>query len=82
MATIQVQIDDSVQAEAAETLATMGLSVTDVVRMLLENIATEHSLPFAIPNAETIQAMLELKQDGQKRFNSIESLIADLNADD
>lgn len=82
MATITVQIDESVQVEATETLATMGLSVADAVRMLLENIATEHRLPFAIPNAETIQAMHELEQGELLRFNSIESLMVDLNADD
>jgi DNA-damage-inducible protein J len=82
MATIIVEIDESVQAEATETLATMGLSVADAVRMLLENIAVEHTLPFAIPNAETIEAMAELEQGKGKRFDSIKSLMADLNADD
>lgn len=82
MATITFQIDESVQVEATETLATMGLSVADAVRMLLENIATEHRLPFAIPNAETMQAMLELEQGSGLRFDNITSLMADLNADD
>jgi len=82
MVTITVQIDDTVKAEATETLATMGLSISDAVRMLLENIATEHTLPFVIPNAETLQAMQELERGGLKRFDSIESLMADLNAED
>ncbi|GAB6142191.1 hypothetical protein JCM14076_29200 [Methylosoma difficile] len=80
MATITFQIDESVQIEATETLATMGLSVADVVCMLLENIATEHRLPFAIPNAETMQAMHELEQGGGLGFDSIKFLMADLNA--
>jgi DNA-damage-inducible protein J len=82
MATITFQIDESIQVEATETLATMGLSVADAVRMLLENIAAEHRLPFTIPNAETMQAMLELEQGDGLRFDSIKSLLADLNADD
>jgi len=78
MATITFQIDESVQIEATETLATMGLSVADAVRMLLENIAA----PFAIPNPETMQAMHELEQGDGLRFDSIKYLMADLNADD
>ena len=35
-----------------------------------------------VPNAETIAAIEELERGGGKSFNSIEELMADLNADD
>lgn len=34
------------------------------------------------PNQETIDAMNEVKRGGLRKFNSIEELMADLNADD
>ena len=81
---VHVRVDEQVKAQAAETLATMGLSVSDAVRMMLVRVADDKAMPFDIrvPNAETIAAMRELDEGRGKCFNSIEALIADLNADD
>ncbi len=81
---IHVRIDEQVKAKAAASLAAMGLSVSDAVRMLLVRIATEQALPFEIraPNAETITAIQELEAGDGRRFDSVEALMADLNADD
>ena len=81
---VHVRVDGQVKAQAAETLATMGLSVSDAVRMMLVRVASDKAMPFDInmPNAETISAMRELDEGREKSFNSIEALMADLNADD
>ena len=81
---VHVRVDEQVKAQAAKTLATMGLSVSDAVRMMLVRVAAEKALPFdvRVPNAETIAAMKELDEGGGKRFDSVEALMADLNADD
>jgi DNA-damage-inducible protein J len=81
---IHVRVDEQVKAKAAANLAAMGLSVSDAVRMLLVRVATEQALPFEIraPNAETITAIQELEAGGGTRFESVEALMADLNADD
>ena len=81
---VHVRVDEQVKAQAAETLAAMGLSVSDAVRMMLVRVAAEKAMPFDIrvPNAETITAKRELDEGGGKSFNSIEALMADLNADD
>ncbi len=62
----------------------MGLTVSDAVRLMLTKVAREHALPFdpLIPNAVTIAAMKESRAGGLKSFNTIEDLMADLNADD
>ena len=62
----------------------MGLSVSDAVRMMLVRVAAEKALPFEIrvPNAETVAAMRELDEGQGKRFDTVEDLMADLNADD
>jgi DNA-damage-inducible protein J len=81
---VHVRVDEQVKAQAAKTLATMGLSVSDAVRMMLVRVAAEKALPFdvRVPNAETIAAMKELDEGGGKRFDSVDALMADLNADD
>ena len=81
---VHVRVDNQVKTQAAETLASMGLSVSDAVRMLLVRVANEKALPFDIrvPNTKTLEAMRELEEGRGKRFNSVAALIDDLNADD
>jgi DNA-damage-inducible protein J len=65
-------------------LATIGLTVSDAVRLMLTRVAHDKALPFEPfrPNAETIAAMEEARRGGGKKFHSSEALMADLNADD
>lgn len=42
---LHVRVDDKLKADAAETLAGIGLSVSDAVRILLTRIAKEGGLP-------------------------------------
>jgi len=81
---VHIRVDEQVKAQAAEALASMGLSVSDAVRMMLVRVAVEKALPFEIrvPNAETVAAMRELDEGLGKRFDTVEDLMADLNADD
>jgi DNA-damage-inducible protein J len=81
---IHVRVDETVKAQAAATLADMGLSVSDAVRMLLVRVAAERALPFdvRVPNAETAAAIRELEAGQGTHLESIDALMADLNADD
>lgn len=81
---VQARINGAIKEEATVVLAAMGLTVSDAVRLLLTKVAREHALPFdpLIPNAVTIAAMKESRVGGLKSFNTIEDLMADLNADD
>jgi DNA-damage-inducible protein J len=83
-ALVQARIDEDVKDEATIVLAAMGLTVSDAVRLLLTRIAREHALPFdpLIPNEETIEAMKEARRGKLASFESVDSLMADLNADD
>ena len=83
-ALVQTRIDGTIKNEAAAVLATMGLTVSDAVRMLLTKVAREHSFPFDIttPNATTVAAIRELEGGGGVRFDRVKDLMADLNADD
>ena len=81
---VHIRIDEKVKAKAAKTLASMGLTVSDAVRLLLTRIAAEKALPFEVrvPNRETIAAMEAGKRGEVFRANSIAELMADLNAED
>ena len=81
---VQTRIDGAIKEEAAAVLATMGLTVSDAVRLMLTRVAREHALPFdpLIPSASTVAAMMEARAGNLPRANSIEDLKKSLNADD
>lgn len=83
-ALVQARIDGAIKDEAAAVLAAVGLTVSDAVRLMLTRVAREKALPFEplIPNAETIEAMREARRGGLASFDSVDALMADLNADD
>jgi DNA-damage-inducible protein J len=83
---VHVRVDEQIKTQAAETLAAMGLSVSDAVRVLLTRIAAEKELPFTlrVPNAETRAAMKEadeIARNHSARFSSAEELFASLEKD-
>ena len=81
---VHVRIDRRVKQRASKTLAEMGLSVSDAVRVLLTRVAVEKALPFEVkvPNAATAAAMQEARKGKLPAFNTVSDLMADLNADD
>ena len=64
-------------------LATMGLTVSDAVRLMLTRVAHDKALPFEPlrPNAETVAAMLEARA-GNLEVVTLAELQAELDADD
>jgi len=56
---VRARVDEAVKNEAAEVLADMGLTVSDVVRIALTKIAKEKVLPFdmRVPNALTAETL-------------------------
>jgi len=81
---VHVRIDKRIKTKAAKTLASMGLSVSDAVRVLLTRVAAEKALPFdlKVPNATTVSAIREARTGKLPSFRSVSDLMADLNADD
>jgi DNA-damage-inducible protein J len=77
---VRARIDERLRDEAAEVLAEMGLTVSDVVRMTLTRVAKERALPLELrlPNAETRAAMEEaraLMKARETRFRTPGELI-------
>lgn len=77
---VHVRVDEHIKAQATETLAAMGLTVSDAIRVFLTRVVTEQQLPFVLkaPNAETRAAMQEARAMGKARFPTAPELIHDL----
>ena len=80
---IHVRVDEDIKEQATLTLAAMGLTVSDAVRVFLTRVANDQELPFAIktPNAASRAAITEaheiIKRRGA-RFKTAGALIDDL----
>jgi DNA-damage-inducible protein J len=83
-ALVQARIDSEVKEEATAVLAAMGLTLSDAVRLMLTRVAREHALPFdpLIPNPKTVEAMKEARRGQLQSFDSVDDLMADLDAED
>lgn len=81
---VRARIDTATKERASDALKAMGLSISDAIRLLMLRVADEQRLPFdvKVPNAITRSAIAELEAGKGERFNSIDDLMADLNADD
>ena len=79
-ASIDRQTWDKVQA----VLECHYLTISDAFCLLMQNIADEGNLPFSciIPGPETIAAMEEAERGEMVSFDTVEELMAYLNADD
>jgi DNA-damage-inducible protein J len=80
---LHVRVDEDVKAQASEALASMGLSVSDAVRILLKRVVNDQAFPLElkVPNAQTRSAMEEARaivRDQGARFESADALIDDL----
>ena len=70
---------DALKTQAADTLAAMGLSLSDAVRVFLTRVVAEQRLPFElkVPNAETRAALTEAEaiiRTRNARFTSAEAV--------
>lgn len=81
---VRARIDAQTKQRATHALQSMGLSVSDAIRLLMLRVAEEQRLPFDIkvPNSTTTKAIAELEGGKGQKFASVDALMADLDADD
>jgi len=81
---VHIRVDTKVKAKAAKTLAKMGLTVSDAVRILLTRVAAEKAMPFEIrvPNRETLEAIEAGERGEVFRASTVAELMKELHADD
>jgi DNA-damage-inducible protein J len=80
---LHVRVDDEIKAQATETLASIGLTVSDAVRLFLRRVVADQAFPLElkVPNAETRTAIDEsraIMAARRHRFATIDELFSDL----
>jgi len=81
---VRARIDADTKAEASAVLASIGLTLSDAVRLMLKRVVAEKALPFEplVPSAETIEAIKAARRGELKTTGSVKNLFEELNADD
>jgi len=61
---VHVRVDENVKAQAAQTLASMGLTLSDAIRVFLNRVVSDQELPFDLkaPNATSRAAIAEANE--------------------
>ena len=79
---LHIRVDDAIKAQAADTLAAMGLTMSDAVRLFLHRVVAEQAFPLElkVPNAATQAAMAEARAMMQARQAGYPSADALLDA--
>lgn len=80
---VHVRVDEHIKAQATETLASMGLSVSDAIRVFLTRVVADKELPFSLkaPSAASRAAMAEAQdiiKNKRARFETAQALFDDL----
>ncbi len=80
---LHVRMDAEMKRKATATLAAMGLTASDAVRLLFHRISVDQAFPLElkVPNARTRHAMAEVDEMVEKRgarFASADEVFAEL----
>ena len=80
---LHVRVDDDTKALATQALATMGMTLSDAVRIFLQRIVVDQAFPLElkVPNAETlaaIQASRAMMSARRARFATADEMFDDL----
>ena len=83
---LHIRVDDDIKEQATLALTTMGLSVSDAVRLFLRRVVVDQAFPLElkVPNAQTqaamneSRAMMARRRNGENRFATADEMFADL----
>lgn len=81
---VQARVPSEIRDAAIAVIQASGLTVSDVVRVLMTRIARDKTIPPALfqPNAQTLAAFAEIERGEAETVESVEALFEDLNAED
>ncbi|MCG6138920.1 MAG: type II toxin-antitoxin system RelB/DinJ family antitoxin [Nostoc sp. LLA-1] len=81
---VQARVPEDIQLAASRIIQASGLTVSDVVRVLMTRIAQDKAIPPLLfqPNAETLAALEEFDGGDLKRYGTVDALFENLHADD
>jgi DNA-damage-inducible protein J len=80
---VRARIDSDTKERASAALRAMGLSISDVLRIVLRRVANDQAFPLElkVPNAASREALQEIQRGGLERVTLAE-IQAVLDADD
>jgi DNA-damage-inducible protein J len=83
-ALVEARVDESLKIAAEKIFAEDGLTLSDVLRLLMIRTVEAQTVPHDLfrPNPETIAAMEAGRRGEVFHADTVEQLIADLHADD
>jgi DNA-damage-inducible protein J len=78
---VRARVDTATKKEASEILDSMGITMSDAIRMMLVQVVAQKALPFdvRVPNAATRDAIEASRRGDTSRFSSIDDLMDDLD---
>jgi len=81
---IHVRVEDEIREEASSVLGSLGLSVSDAVRVFLHRVVATQSFPLElkVPNEATLAALAEareIRKTRKARFATPDELFTDLD---
>lgn len=85
---INIRMDEKLKRDFDALCGDLGLTMTVAFTVFAKRMVREKGIPFDVsmhvPNAETLAAIDDVNNHRNLRgpFNSVEELMADLNADD
>lgn len=80
---VQARINKEIKEEASAVLANFGLSISDIIRVVLTRVANEKAIPAALftSNPETLHAIYEVETNKTHSASSLEEMFQKLNND-
>ena len=86
-AEVRSRIEPSLKNQSAEVLASVGLDMSDAIRLFLRQVVEVQGLPFQVrkPNKETVAAMIEAREMAKAhkaRYGNAKDLFNALDKDD
>lgn len=80
---IQMDINEKLLRQATEALACQGMTISDVMEIVLARVAREKGLPldWLVPTEDTLEAMAEV-QRGALEEVTLDQLRAELHEED
>ncbi len=82
--TVHARISPELKQEAEAVFAAIGMTTTEAIRVFLKQAVNIGGLPFQptakTPNAETLEAIMELEDGGGQVYQTTEELFASWKA--
>ena len=78
---LKLRLEQSLKEEANLLAKSMGITLSDVVRMFLVKFVNEQKIPFevSIPNRQTIKAIKDVEKGHTVKVKSLSSLIEEID---